>query len=168
MINNDYIIELPQITWERDQLIAYMNSKESLWKDGNTFFKPKELEPVFHSLLEQLKDFNVSLSRSLFGRIAPNDLLAPHIDPARDVGIYFPLIGDWENSPIVFNKTGNGTTSTDAIAYQHVYTVPTIINASEMHYVKNNSNQERITFMLTFVGLSWEDTQAIVKEKYST
>ena len=166
MINNDYIIELPQIQWDQSLMLEYMYANKDRWKDNGFFFKPTADIPVFSSLLDQLSDFNVNISRSLFGRIEPRSTLPPHIDPARDAGIYFPIVGDWVNSPIVFNKDNKGSVDKQHAMFQHVYTCPTIINASKIHYVENNSDQERITYMLTFVGLSWEQTKTKVKEKY--
>jgi len=168
MVNNDYIVELPQILWDQSQMLEYMYSKKEHWKDNSFFLKPTGNIPMFDSLLDQLSDFNATLSRSLFSRIDAGATLAPHIDPGRSAGIYFPLVGEWDKSPIVFNKDHQASTDKQHAVFQHVYTCPTIINASKIHYVENKSDLGRITFMMTFVGLSWEQTKVKVKEKYGS
>lgn len=164
--NDDYIIELPDIQWDKDSVISYIYEQKHLWNNTGWFFVPTKNHPVFHNLLRQLKPLNVLITKSGFGRADPWGSIPPHTDPGKDACIFFPLIGDWENSPIIFNQDNIESTDKKYAVCSHVYTCPTVVNTSKIHYVENNSNQERITFSFSFFGLNWNQTRSIIKEKY--
>ena len=163
---DDCVIEMPWLKWNRDDLLSYMYDHKKYWSGSNgLFFRPKENHPIFQKLINQLKEFNVDITRSLYGKLEPGELLPPHVDPGREAGLYFPLLGNFNESPVIFNKDNKGTIDKKYAEYSHVYNCPTVINASKIHYVENNSNQERITFTLSFIGLSWKQVQILNSKK---
>ena len=167
MDKQDCYIELPSIKWDREQLIDIMRSyPQSKWvSEGyvNKYLRP-DTHPIFEELYKQLEPFEINIGRTFFAELSPQTYLRPHTDLYRTASINFPLIGDWNKSPVKFHR--EKSTKPEHLICEHVYTCPTIINTTVNHSVLNPTNETRYLFSLS-VYADWDNIRLTLDKLFS-
>ncbi len=160
MVNNDYIIEIPFLRYDKKALYDYMISHGQWTNEGyvNDYFRPNELLDIFSNIYNQVPEFELSLGRTRFAELKPGAYIAPHTDVKRKAGINIPLDGDFDKTPILFHDKNRN------IVFEHYYKdTATIINAEILHSVRNRTRKTRFMFSLS-IYLDWQQVKDICKK----
>jgi hypothetical protein len=164
---NDFIIELPNFSYDKLALFEYQQ-KNIEWA-ANVHYKSGGIDTAsmgFYDhypttdcgglLLTILKNINLSLNFNdfKFNKLSHNGKMPFHIDPQRSAVLMLPLTTD--PAKIEWQDTDGN------VLYEHTYKCPTIINAQILHGVPF-SNNERI-FLQVRIHEEWH----IIQENYKT
>jgi hypothetical protein len=165
--NTNCYIELPSIRWDKQTLIDIMRSYSTdKWvSEGyvNKYLRP-DSHPVFDDLYKQLEPLEINIGRVFFAELSPHTFLQPHTDQHRKASINFPLIGDWDKSPVKFHS--ERSIKSEHLVCEHTYRCPTIINTTINHSVINPTNETRYLFCLSLYD-DWETIQLTIDKIYS-
>ena len=168
----DYIIELPFLQWDQQGIIAFMQShptsdwqhEHNGWaRDQKYINKYLRTQPnkLFDDIFAQLPELELKHEYTFFMELNPKVLLQPHVDFGRSAVINFPLIGDWEQTPIRFHSTHRMTK--DSVVCEHVYTCPTMLNVSKLHSAYNVTQQPRYMLSMS-VHEPWEKIKEVINK----
>ncbi len=159
------------LDWDSNKLFDILQSDPAPWRKeknvANRYCRTKN-KYIWDNLYNQIKDQGYITKGCYFAEMRPNTSLSIHKDYGRSAAINFPIVGDWDNSPLrIYNDTG-----TDIVA-EHVYKPNQAIYfaTSDYHDVVNTSNQTRFILSISIVepGTEFKDAegnQYIADDKY--
>lgn len=164
---NDYIIELPDFSYNKAELFEYQQkyiewAANIHYRKGGIdtsllgFFDHYPTTDCNGLLLEVFKEINLPLEIGdvKFSKLLPDGKMPFHIDPQRSAVFMLPLTDD--PAKIEWRDTlGN-------VLYEHTYKCPTIINAQILHGVPYSHN-ERI-FLQVRINHEWH----VIQSKYQS
>ena len=168
----DYVLELPFLQWDQQGVIEFMQShptsswqyeRNGAWEDQTYINKYLRTEPnkLFDDIFAQLPELELSHTYTFFMELNPGVLLPPHTDIGRNAVINFPLIGNWEQTPVRFHN--KPVMTRNSIVYEHLYTCPTLLNVSKFHSVYNVSQQTRYMLSMS-VHKPWDYIKEVVNK----
>ena len=169
----DYVLELPFLQWDQQGIIEFMQSypanswqheRNGSWEGNQTYInKYLRTQPnkLFDDIFVQLPDLELSHNYTFFMELNPGVMLPPHADVGRDAVINFPLIGDWDHTPVRFHSTPTMTKA--SVIHEHVYKGPTLLNVSKLHSAYNVTQQPRYMLSMS-VHKSWDYIKEVVNK----
>jgi len=159
------------LDWDPDKLFDILQSDPIPWVKekniSNRYLRTKD-EYIWNNLYDQIKEQGYITQGCYFAEMRPNTFLPIHKDYMRSAAINFPIVGDWDNSPLkIYNDT-----RTEVVA-EHTYKPNQAIyfTTTDYHNVVNNSDQSRFILSISIVepGTKFEDAegnQYIADDKY--
>lgn len=131
------------IDWSADALIdLMMSSSRSQWviEEGISNRYLRLQHEYIDGLFESLKELGYDPRNSFFAEMRPGTQLPVHTDFARANAVNFPLVGDWNKSPLIFYSADR---QTPIYTYHYKNSQAAWINTQVPHTVANNSSGTR-------------------------
>jgi len=103
---------------------------------------------IWDNLYSQLTELGYITKGCYFAEMRPNSSLDIHKDYGRSAAVNFPIIGDWDNSPLcIYDKTGK------EIIAKHFYKPGEAVyfKTSDYHNVVNHSKNFRFILSISIV-----------------
>lgn len=164
-MDNQFIIELPQLQYDRTSLLSYQKTiKEwhsnyywtTIGVDTMGKFQLYEHVPdednseILTNLLQKIRSLGLPVDKKAFKflKILKGGTFPDHIDPRRDCILMLPLT---DNPDKIYFKEN------DVVVFEHQYSCPTITNGKIIHGVLPTKN-DRIVLQCK-INCDWETLQ---------
>ena len=160
MDRSRYIIELPELAYDRAALLCLVNNPDAQWfhyvTPDNRTVEHRQLKmpdiniPCVKHILDQLHpDLDVDRGSCKFLRMEPHYEMPAHIDPPRTAALMFKIEPTADMAPLRW------VTNDGDVLFEYNYRHPVLINTKLRHGVINNQYQ-RTNFQIS-LQMQWQD-----------
>lgn len=139
----EHLVKELDIDWDTDTLIdLMMSSSKSQWviEEGISNRYLRLQHTYIDGLYDSLKSIGYNPRNSFFAEMRPGTQLPVHTDFARANAVNFPLVGDWNRSPLMFYGADR---QTPIYTYHYKKSQAVWINTQVPHTVANDSSSNR-------------------------
>lgn len=161
-MNNDYIIELPQLenSFDDNQLwTSCQNNKHNIYEYyGVEYFEIPPTQPEVKHIFNSINsDMMYQQPMGWYMHKFEDKWLKPHIDTDRDAIIMFPI------KPKNYTITFLDSLETQNIIYEHRYNCPTIVNSKVPHCVYDQGIDRHFFQISLFIkDFDWNKLRELV------
>ena len=138
------------LDWSADKLYKILQNEKEPWiyeqNVQNRYCRSKD-PYIWHNLYDQIMEQGYMPKGCGFAEMKPYTSIDIHKDYGRHSGINFPIIGDWDKSPVTLyndDKIKKGT-------YYYKEGQAVLLNTQNYHKVDNNSDKTRYILSISVI-----------------